>query len=100
MRKGSIPDRQEGPLPPAPLGVHYRLVFVKPSDLVSLPATPHIDKSPPTGTQLICFPSIDPCGKSPLAAALPASSASLCSSGEEGERWAYYWREAFRDNRR
>lgn len=55
VRKGSIPDRQEGPLPPAPLGVHYRLVFVKPSDPVSLPATPRIDKSLPTGTQLICF---------------------------------------------
>lgn len=59
----------------------------QPCDLVSLPTTLHIDKSPPTGAQLICFPSIDPCGKSPLAAAPPASSSSLCSMlGRKGSR--------------
>jgi len=57
----------------------------QPPDPVSLPTTPRIDKSTPTGAQLICFPSIDPCGKSPLAAAPPASSSSLFSAlGRKG----------------
>lgn len=60
----------------------------QPSDPVSLPTTLHINKSLPMGAQLICFPSIDPCGKSPLAAAPPASTSSSLRSvlGRMGSR--------------